>query len=157
MYNFDLKFGIPKYGSLSVEIFIGDVYCKFVASNVLNDPISELTDGILHILRYSDSATIGFWLEPDWHTLVLKPKLKSENLEITLYCNHNQEKFLLTQNTLQIVAPTIKVCRCIASSLRTLIYNIGRFYYEDFQGWNREFPDSKIKEIYSVIRQAKQK
>lgn len=155
MLNFDLKFAYPRYGLLPVEIFIGQESCDFVASNVLNDPIKELVDGILHILRFSDSAIIHWWLEPDWHTLELKPKFGSNNLEITLYCYHNQENFLTAQNSLQTVAPTIKVCRCIASSLRTLINDLGQSYYEDVKAWNREFPNDKIEEIYSEIRQAK--
>jgi hypothetical protein len=155
MFDFDLKFAPPTYGSIPVEIFIGQENCKFVASNVLNDPIEELIDGILHILRYSDLAIIHWWLEPDWHTLELKTQFDSNNLEITLYCNHNQEHFLKARKTLQTVAPTIKVCRCIASSLRSLINDISQSYYEGSKAWNRKFPNRKIEEIYSILRQTK--
>jgi hypothetical protein len=155
MLDFDLKFTPPKYGCLPVEIFIGQESCEFVASNVLNDPINELTDGILHVLRFPDAAIIRWWLEPDWHTLELKPKLKSDNLEITFYCNHNQDNFLKAQKVLKIVVPTIKVCRCIASSLRKLIHDAGQSCYEDAKAWNRKFPDRKIEEIYSILRQLK--
>lgn len=65
MFNFDIKFANPRSGSLPVEIFIGQESCIFIASNILNDPIEELVDGILHILRYADLAIIHWWLEPD--------------------------------------------------------------------------------------------
>lgn len=156
MLNFDIKFDSPTHGWLPVEIFIGQESYELAASNILNDPVDELLDGMLRVLNFSDKAVIHWWLEAvSWTSLELNPNLKSNSLEIILYCEHYQEDLSSARKIFKTVAPKIKVCRCIASSLRNLIYHVGQSDYEHPQAWNRKFPAHKIDKVYSVIREKK--
>ncbi len=58
-----IEIGKPKHGWLPIEVRLPNFELIFGASDVLNDPLQELLDGMID-LNSGRSAKIVFWLEP---------------------------------------------------------------------------------------------
>ena len=152
MADLHLTFGEPKHGWLPVQIDLGNERCEFAASNVLNDPVHELALAALHVLRYSELAVVSWWLESEWSSLVLEPRLAGESVLVSFREHHTDGRTESARRTLQAVAPTRSVCREIGRALRELLSRIGRDFYESSGAWNRSFPEEIVAEIYSELR-----
>lgn len=61
--SISITFEKPEHGWLPVEIKFNDFCLKFIASNLLNNPIKELNDCILNI-QNNETRRITWWLEP---------------------------------------------------------------------------------------------
>jgi hypothetical protein len=67
---FQLDLGNPRSGWLDVTIVHRDRSDQFAASSVLNDPVAELVELALFIVRGErGEIAVRFWLEPEWYEL----------------------------------------------------------------------------------------
>jgi hypothetical protein len=68
--RFQLELANPRHGWLDVVVVLGERRNELVASSVLNDPVRELAELALFVMRgeHGDIA-VRFWREPEWYEL----------------------------------------------------------------------------------------
>ena len=71
--SLEISLGTPHHGWLPVRIVLGDYQLFADASNVLNDPISELIELTMFVKKMSSSfRRVCFWLEPAGYAIDVK-------------------------------------------------------------------------------------
>lgn len=150
--SFSISFGTPRHGWLPTEIRIADEVISFAASNVLNDPVTELALGTRSLLNGPTTAVSRWWLEPAWHTLILEREPDSDQVCIQLYCDHLEERPGPSVQQFTTIAPVRVVCRGIAKSLREMIGQAERATGAGRRAWNSPFPEDTMTELYEALR-----
>lgn len=118
-----LAIGCPRNGWLPVVLSIAGESDEFRASAVLNDPLTEFVTAALWCLdteyqmpsdeaglnpphSWPEERGIHFWLEPEWHTLLLLKVKGSEDIRLRFYVNH-QGGFQVDENDFRTSTRTI--------------------------------------------------
>lgn len=91
--------------SLTVSIQIADRHYRFWASNVVNDPLSELLMAAIWLvdpalplpdlparlnppIADDDTRSVHFWREPAWHTLAIQKLDNATDVRFLFYEDH---------------------------------------------------------------------
>ena len=150
MDNFAITFEPPAHGWLPVQLRIGTKRFDFAASDVLNDPIAELSNACVQLLSGSSCLTTNWWLEPDWHTLKFDTTANSSELHVTLGYLAD-ENALNPESEHRVTVRTVCFCRSVASALETLLEQTGHEEYISDSGWRRPFPRDKVRTLNSLL------
>lgn len=124
MSDFEITFDVPSHGWLPVQLRIDGKQFEFAASDVLNDPVSEIANACVQLLCGSTNLTTNWWLEPAWHTLKFEKQTHNSGLRVTFgyladenACNPESEH--------QTTMNTMEFCRMVAGALDSLIQSTG--------------------------------
>ena len=100
-----LAIGLPKSGWLPISISIEGQCFNFKASNVVNDPLSEFLAAAVWCLDADHQMPpvaqgcnspcfshktrgVHFWMEPEWHTLLIHKQDVLNAIRLTFYVHH---------------------------------------------------------------------
>jgi len=76
-----VMFGNPEFGWVSVDFQYNDIHIDFRASDVLNDPIEELSVAVTE-LKENEVKRVAWWLEPDAYYFDFEQK--GQNIQLTI-------------------------------------------------------------------------
>ena len=143
---------MPTHGWLPVELQLDDRCFEFAASDVLNDPVSEIANAGVQLLSGSTCLSTNWWLEPSWHTLRLNTQSDKSNVTITFgyLADENQ---LNPESEHAIILNVREFCRAVLRSLRSLRQSIDLDEYASDSGWGKPFPDDKLELLHNLIAQ----
>lgn len=153
--DFGITLEEPTHGWLPIELMIDGEVIKIAASDVLNDPVYELAAAGHCLVNHSHEVAVNCWTEPYWHVLVFDNTLDQETTQIRFYLDTENKQLSSAENIYQTAVPTLKLCRHIGSTLRSFIHACGHENYQGRSKWAYKFPDDKITELYSAIRDKK--
>lgn len=149
MDDFDIMFGMPRHGWLPVNLSISNKNYEFSASYILGDPVSDLTDAVFGLLKGDSSATVRFWLEPEWNILAL---VRSNHSTATVTFTSLADDDGQSPNTpISTTIDTIEFCRLVAWRLRDMYHRVGGDRYESAKCAGRTFPYSTISSIHDLL------
>ncbi|UPQ78589.1 hypothetical protein M0M57_13280 [Flavobacterium azooxidireducens] len=111
--SISIKFGEPLHGWMAVDIYYQDFHLNFNASNVLNNPISELST-IINNIKDNDLQRIVWWLEPGAYFIDIQKNGEIFSLKIietgNLHNSNSSKSEIITiqGNENQILKPIFK-------------------------------------------------
>ena len=151
--EFEITFDPPSHGWLPVKLRVGTERFDFAASDVLNDPVTELSNACVQLLSGSSQLTANWWLEPAWHTLKFDKTPNNSELEIT-FGYLADENARNPESEYRTTVNTVEFCRSVASALESLLESTGHEEYSSESGWAKPFPSDKMAILRSLITDA---
>jgi hypothetical protein len=146
----DISIDPPKFGWLRITIELAGTCHIFDASDVLNDPVTELANACLVLLDGPNSTTVGFWLEPLWHMLELQAY--DNGLTTVTFSCFADENQLNPKSKATTSVDTKSLCRHILTRLRRMHEATGAGQYPRYECWGKEFPDAEVSTAFDRIR-----
>jgi hypothetical protein len=170
--HMNLAIAPPHHGWLPVTLEVDARQFSFGASNVVNDPASELLAAALWLAApdnplppvnhnvnppYVDDDVRGvhFWLEPVWHTLLIQRLDNGTDARFVFYDNHDggliigPDNFRTSKQTLFDRLPISEFCIAVHQSLTDIADKMAPALYD--RHWGRPFSQSHLVRLGAVL------
>jgi hypothetical protein len=167
-----LEIGCPKAGWLPVSLSIADQWFEFQASNVANDPLTELVMAAvwcldddsqlpslaLHLNRpYTepDLRGVHFWSERAWHSLLTVKADVPNKVGLRFYENHHGGPSL---DQIDFRTSTTAVFESLsaaefAGNVYSSVSETLQFHAEKFGSkWRTPFPHGLLRDLSTMVR-----
>ena len=141
--KFHITFGVPEHGWLPVKLQLDGELFDFDASDVLNDPVTEIANAAVQLLRGFSRLTTNWWLEPHWNTLLMCASNTQSDLTITLGCLADENQCDPVSEH-SVTLDLRGFCCIIHESLQALRGSTTLAEYAADSGWGRPFPQDKL-------------
>jgi len=159
---------------LPVSLSIGDESFQFRASSVLNDPLMEFVTAALwcldsgyeipnpdygvnppYALPYERG--IHFWLEPEWHSLLLLRVKNSDDIQHRFYENHRggfgvgENEFMTSTRTICGSETAISFASAVHTAVTESLKSDPGAYENPKKNWHR-FPYRLLRDLEGMVR-----
>jgi len=148
--SFAINIENPRRGWIDVALSLGEERFEFAASDVANDPVRQLAELALSIVRGEPSKVRAvFWLEPSGYELCA-----SRDPDLKLTVSYSEHAFanlfdpaVLLRETVDAFATAVEILR----SLRTAKSLFAVAAAVDPRPWAHPFPDTLVTQLEAAL------
>jgi hypothetical protein len=148
--SFAINITNPRRGWIDVEIRLGEQRFEFAASDVANDPVRQLAELALSLVRCEPpNARAVFWLEPSGYEL---SAIRDPELELML--SYSEDAFanlfdpsVVLQQPVDASATAGEILRCLGTA-KSLVAAAGAV---DERPWAHPFPDALVGQLEAAL------
>lgn len=148
--SFAINIANPRRGWIDVALSLGDERLEFAASDVANDPVRQLAELALSIVRGEQSkARAVFWLEPSGYELCA-----SRDPELKLTLSHSGDAFSSLFDPVVVLRQPVDARTTAVEILRSLRTAKGLFAAAaavDPRPWAHPFPDALVTQLEAAL------
>ncbi len=145
--NFSINIRNPRSGWLDLDLQVGEWQLKHSVSAVANDPVRELAELALFIVRNdSGRARVVFWLEPAGYELAAV-----RDHELELLVRYSKHAFANLFDPELVLEHQIDPTQCVAEILRCLRAAQPVFAVSDRAAWSHPFPTAVLDELEAMV------
>ena len=148
--SFAINIENPRRGWIDVALSLGEERFEFAASDVANDPVRQLAELALSIVRGEPSKVRAvFWLEPSGYELCAG---RDPDLKLTVsYSEHAFANLFDPAVVLRETVDAFATAAEILRSLRTAKSLFGAAAAVDPRPWAHPFPDTLVTQLEAAL------
>lgn len=149
--SFAINIENPRSGWIDIELCVGERRFEFAASDVANDPVRELAELALSVVRGEPlRARAVFWLEPSGYEL---SALRDPQLELTVsYSEHAFASLfdpeVMLRHRVDATETGAEILRCLRAAKGLL----AKAATVDARPWAHAFPDDRLAELEAAVQ-----
>ena len=150
--TFRIQIKPARNGWLPVAIQVADKSFEFVGSDVMNDPVEQLSSMLVSLLSGAPPSPAHFWGEEPTYSLLLTPSPDRSQVQLQLvYDPLTQLKGMVGELVAEAKVDFRAACRELHDSLSAL--SVSPAQEEHSVGWPHAFPVEQLRVAEGLLGQ----